>query len=315
MKITILDRNALGEDTPIDILKKHGEVVIYGSTSPLELDSHISDSDVIVVNKVKITSDSINNAPNLKLICVFATGYDNIDIVSAKEKGIAVCNVPAYSTDSVALITAATVLSLCTHIHEYNDYVKSGSYTKSGVPNLLTPVYHELTGKKWGIIGYGNIGRAVAKIANAFGAVVLVNKRTPCPDANCVDIETLCKESDIITIHCPLNEETRDLINQQTISLMKDSVIIVNEARGAVTNERDIADAIKKGRISAFGSDVYSSEPFAENHPFYEIKGFNNVILTPHCAWGSFESRKRCIDIVSDNIEKFSDGKPKNRIV
>ncbi len=315
MKITILDKNSLGNDTPLDILDNYGEVTVYNSTANSECIDHIGESEIIILNKVKITKKILENAKKLKLICLFATGYDNIDINFAKEKGIAVCNVPAYSTDSVALITVATVLSLYTKLNEYTAYVRSGEYAHSGIPNLLTPVYHELKGKKWGIIGYGNIGKAVAKVAEALGANVLVNKRTPDPNANCVTLETLCKESDIITLHCPLNNETRGLIDKDTISLMKKSVIIVNEARGAVTDEADIATAITKGRISAFGSDVYSTEPFTETHPFWKIKDFSNVILTPHCAWGAYEARKRCIKIVSENIASFMNGKKKNRIV
>ncbi len=314
MKIKVLDRASLGEDTPLDVLYELGDVEIYDSTPAEELLERCIDADVIIVNKLKITGPVMKSAPSLKLICVFATGFDNIDINAARECGVAVCNVPGYSTDSVALYTMATVLSLCTKLSEYNEYVRSGEYTSSGIPNKLTPVYHEVRGKTWGIIGYGNIGHAVGKIAEAMGARVIVNKRTPSSDCECVDVDTLCRESDIITLHCPLNDGTRGIINKERITLMKDSVILVNEARGAVLNEGDVAEAIETGRIAAFGCDVYSSEPFGEEHPYQRIKELKNVLLTPHCAWGSYEARTLCIKIISENIAAFVNGEIKNRV-
>ena len=314
MKIVVLDRNSLGTDTPLDGLKRFGEVIIYDKTSPEELNARISDADVIILNKVKITRSAFEASTSLKLICIFATGFDNVDLVAAREHGVGVCNVPGYSTDSVALFTLSNVLALYTHLREYNDFVISGEYSRGGVPNKLTPVYHEISGKTWGIVGLGNIGKAVARVAEALGARVIANKRTPVSDFECVDIDTLCKESDIITIHCPLNDESRGLINAERIALMKNDVVIVNEARGAVVNEYDIAEAIKKGMIGAFGSDVYSIEPFGEDHPFYEIKDYKNVMLTPHAAWGAYESRLRCINVICSNIESYLNGERKNRV-
>lgn len=315
MKIAVLDRISVGLDTPLSGLEKFGEVIIYDQTSEDEICERVSDVDIIVINKVRITETVIRSAKKLKLICIFATGYDNIDINAAKEYGVGVCNVPGYSTDSVALFTVANVLSLYTHLREYNEYVTSGEYSKYGIPNKLTPIYHEIKGKTWGIIGLGNIGKAVAEVAKALGARVIANKRTPIDDYECVDIDTLCRESDIITIHCPLNNESRGLINKDRIATMKNDVVIVNEARGAVVNELDIAEAIKKGMIGAFGSDVYSLEPFSTDHPFYEIKDFCNVLFTPHAAWGSYESRLRCISIICDNISAYISGDRKNRVV
>ena len=315
MKIAVLDRISVGLDTPLSGLEKFGEVIIYDQTSEDEIFERVSDVDIIVINKVRITETVIRSAKKLKLICIFATGYDNIDINAAKEYGVGVCNVPGYSTDSVALFTVANVLSLYTHLREYNEYVTSGEYSKSGIPNKLTPIYHEIKGKTWGIIGLGNIGKSVAEVAKALGARVIANKRTPIDDYECVDIDTLCRESDIITIHCPLNNESRGLINKDRIATMKNDVVIVNEARGAVVNELDIAEAIKKGMIGAFGSDVYSLEPFSTDHPFYEIKDFCNVLFTPHAAWGSYESRLRCISIICDNISAYISGDRNNRVV
>jgi glycerate dehydrogenase len=166
----------------------------------------------------------------------------------------------------------------------------------------------------WGIVGLGNIGRAVAKIAEAFGAKVIAYKRKSVSDYECVDIDELCRRSDIITLHCPLNEGTRNLISKEKLALMKEDVIIVNEARGAVVNEKDICEAIINGDIGAFGSDVYSTEPFEEDHPFYEIKDKSNVLLTPHAAWGAYEARVRCLEIICDNIDAFINYKIQNRV-
>lgn len=314
MKIVVLDRSSLGMDTPLEGLLRFGEVEVYDKTEPSEVSLRISDAECIVLNKVKITEEIISSAKCLKLICIFATGYDNVDVGAARKYGVGVCNVPGYSTDSVALFTVANVLALYTHLREYNAYVTSGEYSSSGIPNKLTPVYHEISGKTWGIIGLGNIGKAVAKVAEAFGARVIANKRNPIEGYECVDVDTLCRESDIITIHCPLNDESRGLIDKNKIALMKKDVVIVNEARGAVVNENDIADAIKKGMIGAFGSDVYSQEPFATDHPFYEIKDFCNVLFTPHAAWGSYEARERCIGIIGENISAYLLGGRKNRV-
>ncbi len=314
MKITVLDKSAMGLDLPLDILDKFGEVSIYSTTAPDEVIDRITDSDVLILNKVKITKEIMLCAKQLKLICVFATGFDNIDIEAAREQGIAVANVPGYSTNSVVLFTMANVLALYSKLKEYNEFVKCGEYTASGVPNKLTPVFHELSGKVWGIVGYGNIGKAVARVAEAMGAKVIVNKRTTTDEYECVDIDELCKRSDIITLHCPLNDGTRNLINKERISLMKKDVIIVNEARGAVVNEDDIKNAILSGEIAAFGSDVYSAEPFGRDHPFYSIRNENNVLLTPHAAWGAYESRVRCLEIICDNISAFIQGKNLNRI-
>lgn len=314
MKITVLDRSAMGMDIPLEQLERFGEVDVFDSTSACNVAERISESDVVILNKVKLTGDIIEASRKLKLICVFATGYDNIDIKAAEKKGIAVCNVPGYSTDSVVLFTMANVLALFSGLYEYNSFVKSGEYTASGIPNKLTPVFHELSGKVWGIVGLGNIGKAVARAAEAMGAHVIATKRTPIEGYECVDIDELCRRSDIITLHCPLNEGTKHIINNDRINMMKDSVIIVNEARGAVVNEEDIAKAILSGRIAAFGSDVYSVEPFDEKHPFNTIKNKSNVLLTPHAAWGAYEARVRCLNIICDNILAFIDGKTLNRV-
>ena len=314
MKIVVLDAATLGSDINLDEIAKLGDLVTYDFTSPEQLPDRCDGADVLILNKVKITDDVLALAKSVKLICVTATGYDNIDLAAARARGVAVTNVPAYSTNSVALYTLATVTALVTHIREYNRYVTEGRYTESGLANRLSPVYHEIAGMTWGIIGYGNIGKAVGRVAEALGARVIVNKRTPIDGVSCVSLEQLCRESDIITLHCPLSVQTREIINANTIALMKPDVVLVNEARGAVVSEKDVADAVEEGRIGAYGSDVYSTEPFAADHPFNRIMHLDNVLLTPHAAWGAREARMRCISIVSENIIAFLNGKTQNRV-
>ena len=315
MKITVLDTATMGQDTPFEKLSELGEVVLYDETPPELIKDRIADSEVVITNKIKITDDIMAAARHLRLICVFATGYDNVDVSSAAKRGIGVCNVPGYSTDSVVLFTVATVLALASHLREYDRSVRSGEYTQCARANILTPSFHEISGKTWGIVGFGNIGRAVARVAEALGARVIVNKRTPVADYPCVDISVLAAESDIITVHCPLNNETRNLIDARVIDMMKYNAILVNEARGAVLDESAVAHAVLNGRISAFGCDVYSEEPFSEDHPYNEIKELDNVILTPHAAWSAYEARVRCIETIVRNVRSsLFEGGTLNRV-
>lgn len=314
MKIVILDANTIGEDISTNPICLLGDCTVYQSTSPSEVEERLSDCDVVVLNKIKLTSSNLKSAKNLKLICLLATGYDNIDIDYCRQNSIAVCNVEGYSSHSVSQITVTMVLNLCAHLGEYSSFVKDGHYTKSGVANRLSPVYHELCGKTWGIVGFGNIGKEVGKVAGALGCNVIVNKRTPDDTYRTVDIDTLCAEADIITLHTPLNDGTYHLINAERISKMKKDVIIVNTARGAVTDEQAIAQAVMEGRIGAFGTDVYSTEPFDDAHPMFALKDMPNVLLTPHMAWGAYESRERCVNEVAKNISAFFEGQKRNRV-
>jgi len=314
MKITVLDAGTLGADLDLSKLSSVGEAEIYDATSPSEVSERIKNSDVVIINKVKMNESALSGAEKLKLICVAATGYDNIDIEYCRRVGIQVSNVVGYSTNSVAQVTVAAVLEMATHIREYTSYVVSGDYTSSGVANKVAPVYHELAGKTWGVIGLGNIGKKVAAVAEAFGCRVIAFKRTPDESYNCVELETLCRESDIITIHTPLNDGTRGLIGKTELDMMKKDVIIFNAARGAVTNEADVADAVLDGRIGAFGTDVYSVEPFSEEHPMYKIKDLPNVCLTPHMAWASAEARALCLDEMIENIKSYRNGVKRNAV-
>ena len=315
MKITVLDAATLGSDVTFEKWQALGALTVYNTTPENEVISRLAGSDVAILNKVKMTREVVCALDSLKLICVTATGYDNVDLSACKEKGVAVCNVKGYSTHSVAQVTVTLALALMTHLNEYRHSVKSGEYTKSGVQNKLTPVFHELYGKTFGIIGLGNIGKQVARVAEAFGCRVLCFKRTPDPDFNCVDLKTLLRESDIVTLHLPLNDETRHIIGKKELSLMKKSAILVNAARGAVTDEQAVAEAIEKGVIGGFATDVYSVEPMQKNSPLQRIKDFNNVILTPHMAWGAYESRVRCIEEIALNITAFFSGDNRNRVI
>lgn len=315
MNIVILDYKTLGEDLDLSGADRFGTVTKYPVTKQEDAAERLKDADVVIVNKVKMNESALKDAKNLKLICETATGYDNIDTEYCKKRGIAVANTPAYSTACVAQVTVSMACSLLTHLHEYRRFVHNGNYQNSISANMLEPVYHEMAGMTWGIIGLGNIGKGVAKIAEAFGCRVIANKRTSDPDFECVELDYLLKNSDIISIHCPLTDKTRGMIGKEQLKIMKKNAIIINVARGAVWDEAAVAQAIIDGTIGGMGCDVFSYEPIDEKHPFTKILDRDNVLLTPHMAWGAFESRTRCFNTVLSNIEAFLEGKEQNRIV
>ena len=314
MKIVVLDAATLGADTDLTPLLEQGTVTVWDNTAPEQIADRITGTEVIVSNKVKLTASVLEHAKNLKLICLSATGYDCVDTAYCAAHGIGVCNVPGYSTQSVAQLTVALVLELTNHLGVYRDYVHSGAYSRSGVANALEPVWHELCGKTWGIVGGGNIGRQGARIAEAFGCRVLVCRRKPDAEYETADLDTLCRESDILSVHVPLTAETRGMIGRKQIGLMKKTAIVINVARGAVTDEAALAEAVRSGAIAGLGADVYSQEPFGENHPFSTILDLPNVCLTPHTAWGAIETRNRCVRLVAENISAFCQGQRKNRV-
>lgn len=315
MKIAILDAKTLGDDIDFTGLQKLGEVIAYPATAPHETVQRLAEVDCVIVNKVRIDASVLPGADRLKLVCVAATGYDNINLADMQEKGIAVCNVVGYSTHSVAQLTLSMVLSLAMHLPAYNRFVESGAYTKSGVANCLVPVYHELAGKTWGIVGCGNIGSQVASVAQAMGCRVIACKRTPDSQYTCVDIDTLCREADVITVHTPLTPETEDLISKERIAAMKPDAILVNVARGAVCDEEALCAAILEGRLGGLGVDVYTKEPFPADSPYNRVMHMDNVCLTPHMAWGAYEARNRCLQEICLNIESFHRGERRNRLV
>lgn len=313
MKIVVPDGKTLGDDVDINIFGDDTE--IYDSTEPEQTAERIRSAEVVVVNKVRLGKDELEKAEKLKLICIAATGYDNIDTEYCKNHGIAVANVCGYSTQSVAQLTVSMALYLTMHLDEYRRYVASGEYTASGVANRLSPVYYELSGKTWGIVGLGNIGRKVAQAAEALGCNILGYKRNPDEKYECVPLDELMKKSDIISVHLPLTDETRGIISRDMISKMKDGSVFVNVARGAVADEHALCDAVLSGKIGGLGIDVYTKEPFGSEHCYNRIMQMNNVILTPHIAWGAYEARVRCLNEIRLNIESFKSGGMRNRVV
>lgn len=314
MKIVVLDAATLGADLDISPLEQLGELTVYAGTAPEEVSSRIAGQEVIVSNKIKLNESNLKDARELKLICLAATGFDCVDTAYCRARGIGVCNVPGYSTHSVAQLAVAMALSLRTHLTEYRDFVHSGAYSRSGIANRLEPVWYELYGKTWGIIGGGNIGQEVAKIAQALGCNVLMCRRKQDPNFETVDVNTLCERSDIISVHVALTEETRGMIGEEQIRRMKPDAVFINVARGAVADEAALAEAILENRLGGLGVDVYTAEPFAEDHPFCSILDRPNVCLTPHMAWGAYEARNRCIAIVAENIRAFQQGSRCNRV-
>lgn len=314
MKIVILDSATLGNDIEFGLFERFGEVVIYPKTAPDEVETRIADCDIVILNKIKLGAGNLPAAGHLKLICVTATGFDNIDTDYCRDHGIGVCNVNGYSTDSVAQLTAAMALSLVNHLRRYDDYVKSGSYAASGIHNRLEPVFHELRGMTWGIIGLGSIGKRVAEIARTFGCRVIAFKRTPDAGYECVSLPELCKASDIISIHLPLTDDTRGIISRDMTALMKDTAIVINAARGAVADEAALADAMLSGRLGGLGIDVYSTEPVSGDSPYAALYNHPDVIFTPHMAWGAYEARVRCMEEIALNIEAFLKGETRSRV-
>ncbi|MBQ4327698.1 MAG: hydroxyacid dehydrogenase [Clostridia bacterium] len=314
LTVVVLDASTLGEDLDLSPLQVLGEVKVYQTSTPEQIAVRIAEADILMQNKAKLTADLLAKAKKLKVICEAATGFDNIDVAYCREHGIAVTNVPGYSTQCVAQITFTLALSLITHLPQYTQFVQSGEYTASGVANRLSPAFCELYGKTWGIVGYGNIGKQVGKIAQAFGCNVIVHKRTPEEGVRCVDIDTLCRESDIISLHTPLNDGTRGLIGKAQLDMMKKNAILVNVARGAVTDEEAVAQALLSGKLAGFGCDVYSTEPFPQGHSIDRIKDLPNVCLTPHIAWGGYETRVRLLNEMTENAKAFFSGERRNRV-
>ncbi len=314
LKTAILDTGTLGADIDLSPIRELGQTREYISTPPDLVAERIGDAEVVVINKVKLNRENLAGAQELKLICVAATGYDNIDVEYCRERGIALCNVPGYSTNNVAQLSAAMALSLVTKLGQYREFVHSGEYSRSPNANSLEPVYHEIAGLTWGVVGGGGIGSKVAQIAQALGCRVLMCRRKPETRYEAADIDRICRESDIISLHVPLSDGTRGMISRERIASMKDGVVIVNTARGAVCDEEALAQGVLSGKIGALGVDVYSKEPFGTDHPFTAILDKPNVILTPHMAWGSYEARLRCVRMMAENIREFFAGNIHNRI-
>ena len=307
MKIVCLDIESLGP-VSLSLFEKYGEVVYFDNTEPEETIAHIGGAEIIVTNKVRINREIMEACPNLRLICVAATGMNTIDLEAAAEKNIQVKNVSGYSTQSVTQITFAVLLSLMCHIEYFDRFVRSGEYAKSRLFTHYGRVFGELAGKQFGIIGFGAIGKRVAEVAAAFGAHPAYystsgkNLNAACPH---LELDTLLRTSDVVTIHAPLNENTHNLIDYKRICLMKPTAYLLNMGRGNIINEADLARALDEERIAGAGLDVHGKEPIEADNPLLFIKNRERLIQTPHIAWISNEARTLLIEKVAENIRDF----------
>lgn len=307
MKIVILDALTFG-DTDLSAFFKLGDVDIYQTTSLQQTHERIANAAVIVTNKVVITKALMLNTPSLKLICVAATGMNNVDLEAAKEIGIEVKNVSGYSTDSVIQHTFSMLFYLVGHSGYYDEFVKSGSYSKSPIFTDITKPFFEVKGKKWGIIGLGTIGRGVANVAKTFGADICyysTSGKNSSTDFIQVDLGELLNTCDIISIHAPLNEKTFNLLGYEQLLTCKNGAVILNLGRGGIVNEEAVARIVETKNIY-FGLDVLEKEPMRENHPLLNVKNQENLYITPHIAWASVEARERLIAGVVENIKAFT---------
>jgi len=306
MKIVFLDAKTLGDDIDLDRFSKFGEIVIYPTTSPKQTYSRMHDADIIVTNKVIIDKELINKI-EAKLIVVTATGLNNIDLDEAKKRGIEVKNAVGYSTNSVVQLTFTLALSLIQKLPYYSNFASSGDWTKSKLFTNVVKPFFEISGKKWGIIGLGTIGRSVANIATSFGAEVLyysTSGKNSSNDFIRVELYELLSSCDIISIHAPLNEFTLNLLDKNTLSLLKNDAILLNLGRGGIINESDLATIIDNKNIYV-GLDVLIQEPIQDDNPLLNIKNRDRLIITPHIAWTSIEAREKLMNITYQNIDSF----------
>lgn len=317
LKIVLTDCETVSaNDLDLKILEKFGEVIYYPETPKDLITERIKDADVIICNKTVIGKNEIDAAKNLKLITLFATGYNNIDVKYAATKNIAVCNAGSYSTHAVSQQTFSYILDFASKIALYDSDVKGGSWIRSRLFSVFSRPTFELLGKTIGIFGYGAIGRQVANIANAFGMNILVCTRTPRPELDTipvtyVDLDTLLENSDFVTLHCPLNEQTKGLFDENAFKKMKKGAYFINTARGAVIDEQALVDALNTDHLAGAAIDVLAVEPMQADCPLLSAK---NIRITPHVAWAPKETRMRVLDTVVKNIETFLEGCPQNRV-
>jgi lactate dehydrogenase-like 2-hydroxyacid dehydrogenase len=306
--LCILDAETLGDvDFNVEF-GEFGKLTVYDRTSPDETISRLQEVDIVITNKVLISKEVIDACQRLKLICVSATGTNNVDLDYAAGKNIPVMNVAGYSTNSVAQFTFASLFYLTHQLHYYDTFVKEGSYEKSTIFTHIHHNFNELEGKVFGIIGLGNIGRKVAQIAEAFGARVIyysTSGKNSTTDYKKVDLETLFKQSDVISIHCPLNEQTQNLIGSQQLNAAKKNLILINMGRGGIVNEQDLAEAIDDELIAGAITDVLTQEPVHPKNPLLHVKKKDALLITPHIAWASVEARKLLIQKIRENLFSF----------
>lgn len=314
MNIVVLEQNSIGLDIDLTIYEEFGNVIYYGNTVH-EVAERIKDADIVIANKARLDEESMKEAPNVKLICEFATGYDNVDLEYCKKRGIAVANVVDYSTPAVAQHTFAMALYLLERLPYYDNYVKSGTYASQDRFSNFDKPFLELEGKRWGIVGLGNIGKKTAKIAKAFGCEVVyysVTGKNSNQEYKRVEFDELLETCDFISVHCPLSDLTKNLIDYNAMKKMKKTAILLNVARGPVVNNADLYRALIEGEIYAAGLDVLEKEPITKDNPLSKIKDSEKLIITPHMAWASTESRTRLAIEVYENIKAFLNGEKRN---
>lgn len=311
MKIAILESRYVNPgDLSWEPIQQFGDVRIFQRTKPEEAAAQIGDAEIILINKTPITAELLDACPNVKLVCVQATGYNVVDCEAARARGVVVCNVPDYSTVSVAQFTFSLLLEICNQAGLHSKLVHEGDWSKRPDFSYWVTPQLELAGKTLGILGYGRIGQAVGRIAKAFGMRVLAYSRSGIPgNGDYVTLDTLLSQSDILSLHCPLSAENAGFINKETIAKMKDGAILLNTARGGLINEQDVCDALTTGKLRAAAMDVVTEEPIVSHNPLLSAP---NCIITPHIAWAPAESRQRVIDCVVRNIRAFLAGTPVN---
>lgn len=308
MNIVFLDAKTVGDLPNLKDLKEMGDVTFYPVTMPDEIEKRIENAEIVITNKVVLDEEIIKNAKKLKLICVAATGMNNIDREAAKEEGIQVKNVSGYASQSVAQTTFALILNLMQDIQFYDDFVKNGEYSKSNIFTNLDRSFSEIHGKQFGIIGLGNIGRQVAKIAEVFGSKVVYHstsgKNTDQGYPH-MSLNDLLESSDIVSIHAPLNEHTANLIGYDQLKLMKSTALLINTGRGGIIQETDLARALDENLIAGAALDVFENEPIEADNPLLKIKNKQKLVMVPHIAWSSIEARTELMEGVKKNIEVF----------
>ena len=310
MKIVILDgATAKGKELNFDFLNAYGDVTYYDYTAPEDVVERIGDAQIVIVNKVVLSKDVLSKCKNVKLISVLATGYNVIDIEYAKERGITVCNVPYYSTDSVAQLVFAFILEFASKVSAHDASVHRGEWQNCRDFSYTVDTISELYGKTLGIVGYGSIGKKVAKIGSAFGMKLLINNRTPFDGS--VSKEEVFANSDFVTLHCPLNAQSALMINDESLALFKPTAYLINTSRGGVIDESALARALNEGRIAGGGLDVLTIEPPTADNPLLSAK---NCIITPHIAWGTLEARTRLLHATDDNVRAFLQNSPINKV-
>ena len=318
MKLVILERDTYGNDLDFDALEALvDEVVAYPVTAQEDVARRVQDADFVLVNKLLMQKSSLSGAKNLKLLLEGATGYNNIDLDYVRSRGLGAANVAGYSVQIVPQHTFALYLSLSEHIAHFDHYVKSGAYSRSGVFSPFRPSCTALEGKTWGIVGLGNIGKRVARIAEAFGCRVIyysTSGRNNNPDYTQVDFDTLLKESDVVSIHAPLNADTKGLFNAAAFAKMKPSAVLINVGRGPIVDEPALVDALNNGQIAGAGLDVMETEPLPADSPLFNVKDPDKLLMTPHMAWASVEARQRLVNEVALNLKAFLGGERRNRV-